>query len=348
MSLGEKSGVAPTLQTVAAEAGVATSTVSRYVKGQLQLAEDTERRVRQAMSTLGYEMPEPHRELSQRTTQQSIAILVPELDSYYSRFSRLAVSAAEQVGLIPLVVSVGLTSVQAASYLRALVSSGLAGVISIGTLRSAEARTLLASRGIPLVTIDERENDGPPPAHRILVDNYSGSRQVVAYLTRLGHERIAFISGPREHWAVADRWRGYEDAMRAADLDPSTQFDIEGVCSEAFGFGALTSLLSSPGPRPSAVFVASDEIAVGLLAAAEQLRVRVPEDLTVVGFDDIAAARLVVPSLSTVTVPMEMMAEAALSALFEVLAENKLEVAGTTVLPVSLVVRDSSGPPTAG
>ena len=336
-----------TLQAVAVEAGVATSTVSRFVKGELQLAEGTERRVIQAMETLGYRRPRPARPAAAPTDVRTIAVLVPELDSYYSRFSRLAVEAAEQVGLIPLVVSVGLTSLQAATYLRKLLAGGLEGVISIGTLRSEEARRLLSEHGVPLIAIDEPGGGGSiAPTHCIRVDNYSGARQVITFLSRLGHRDIAFISGPREHAAVADRRRGYEDGMVAAGLDHTKQFDLEGVCSEDFGFAALTSLLAFPGPRPTAVYVAADEIAAGVVNAAKHFRLTVPEELSIVGHDDIPIARRTVPGLTTVHTPLDAVADAAVSALFELVAGDAVpEGASTSVIPVTLTVRGSTAAP---
>lgn len=337
-----------TLQAVAAEAGVAPSTVSRFVKGQLQLAEGTERRVIQAMETLGYRRPRLARPQAAPVAVRTIAVLVPELDSYYSRFSRLAVEAAEQVGLVPLVVSVGLTSLQAATYLRTLMVGGLAGVISIGTLRGGEARQLLREYAVPLVAIDEPGGGAVAPTQCINVDNYSGARQVITYLSRLGHRDIAFVSGPREHAAVADRRRGYEDGMAAAGLDHTVQFDLEGVCSEQFGFAALTSLLTFPGPRPTAVYVAADEIAAGVLNAAKHFRLAVPEELSIVGHDDIPIARRIVPGLTTVHTPLDVVADAAVSALFELIAGDGVSGdARTSVIPVTLTVRGSAAAPAA-
>jgi len=334
-----------TLQAVANEAGVATSTVSRYVKGQLQLAEVTEQRVLLAMDSLGYRRPRSGRGKQRPAIAGTIAILVPEIDSYYSRFSRLAVAAAEQVGLTPLVASVGLTSLQAGAYLRTLIAGGLAGVISIGTLHNEEARRLLIDADIPFVTVDERETAGLEPTHRVTVDNYSGARQVITYLTRLGHQDIAFISGPREHPAVEDRRRGYEDGMRAVGLDYSRQFDLEGVCSEDFGFAALTSLLAFSGPRPTAVYVAADEIAAGLLNAASHLRVAVPDELSIVGHDDIPIARRTAPGLTTVHTPLDLVADAAVSAMFELTANRTQPALTPSLVPVTLTVRGSSGAP---
>lgn len=334
-----------TLQAVAVEAGVATSTVSRFVRGQLALAEGTERRVLQAMEAVGYRRPQVPRPQTVATAVRTIAILVPELDSYYSRFSRLAVAAAEQVGLTPLVVSVGLTSLQAGTYLRTLIDGGLAGVITIGTLHSEEARRLLLENSVPFVAVDEIESGPLKPTHCVTVDNYSGSRQVVTFLNRLGHRDIAFISGPREHAAVTSRRQGYEDGMRAAGLDFTSQFDLEGVCSEDFGFAALTSLLAFTGPRPTAVYVAADEIAAGLLNAAKHLRVGVPADLSIAGHDDIPIARRTTPDLTTVHTPLDMVADAAVSAIFELIAGGGADLPPATVVPVTLTVRGSAGPP---
>ncbi len=330
---------------VAAEAKVATSTVSRFLAGNLRVAPDTEERILAAIDRLGYDKPVTVRQHQTAPARRLVTIIVSDLgNAYYASFAEHTARAVEAAGYSPVTLSVSLTAADPLAGVQALIGAGVAGAISIGASRTAELRALLDDAGIPLVTVEEEHAGGGASSADIDLDNYSGARQVITYLTRLGHRDIAFISGPRDLAPVAARRRGYEDGLRAEGIDVASQFDLEGECSEDFGFAALTELLSFRGVRPTAVFVAADEIAVGVLNAASQLRLAVPEELSVVGFDDIPAASHVTPRLTTVHTPLTKLAEVASGALLGVLSGEAAEEGASTVVPVSLVVRESTAP----
>ena len=151
------------------------------------------------------------------------------------------------------------------------------------------------------------------------------------------------MSGPAELASVQERRRGYEDALRKGGIDPAQQLVLAGHFTEQFGMSALPRLLAGPQP-PTAAFVASDYIALGMLSAAETHGVRVPGDLSVVGFDDIRFSQYVRPRLTTIRSPLERLARVGVELLFERLAGAD-SGARTEVLPVELVIRESAGPP---
>jgi LacI family transcriptional regulator len=191
----------------------------------------------------------------------------------------------------------------------------------------------------PLFPLDER-------VPSVAVANRSGADQVMRYLLALGHRRIAAICGPPGWIATEDRRRGYEAALAAAGipLDPAVQtasdFEL------APGAEAAASLLELPEP-PTAIFAFNDAIAIGALRAARDRGLRVPEDLSVLGFDDIEHAAIVTPPLTTVRQPLAEMGRAAISLLSRLLdsgPDERLHVE----LPTRLVVRDSTAPPRAG
>ena len=327
--------------TVAAEAQVATSTVSRYLAGNLKVAADTESRIRAAMDRLGYDLPVV-RSSSERRRPRLLAVVVSDLgNAYYASFAEHTARSIETAGYTPVMLSVSQSAAEPLAGIEALIQAGLAGAISIGGSRPDELRARLQRDDVPLVTVEEPHGREHATSFDIDLDNYSGARQAVTYLTRLGHRDIAFISGPRDLAPVVARRRGYEDGLRAEGIDVDAQFDLEGECSEDFGFAALTQLLAFDRARPTAVFVAADEIAVGVLNAASQLQLKVPEDLSVVGFDDIPAASHVTPRLTTIHTPLTKLAEVAAAALLDVLA-GETDQATSAVVPVSLVVRDST------
>lgn len=333
----------PSMGAVAAEANVATSTVSRFLRGNLRVAPETETRIREAIDRLGYRRAtDAERENAERADPRLVIIVVADLgNAYYASFAEHSARGLEAGGYSPVTLSIVPNAVDPLAGVRALLGAGVAGAISIGGAHPAELRELLHQQGVPLVTVEEN-----PQTDRDLsvgLDNYSGARQVVTYLTRLGHREIAFISGPRDLAPVADRRRGYEDGLKAAGIDVAHQFDLEGECSEDFGFAALTELLSFVGERPTAVFVAADEIAVGVLNAASQIRLPVPEELSIVGFDDIPAASHVTPRLTTVHTPLAKLAEAAAASLLTVLSASD-SAGGPVIVPVTLLVRESTAP----
>jgi len=337
------------MQAVARAAGVATSTVSRYLKGELVLVEDTEQRVLDAMQELGYS-PNARRGASRPGAEPAsetrvIGVLLPSFgDNYYARFAEAVVGSAEAHGYDVVIASTGSHVHQARNHAALFHERSVRGLISINTPRTRSGHRFDELGDLPVVVVDE-ELDGSPNRLIVEADNYSGSRQIITYLTRLGHERIAFISGPRELRSVSERRRGYEDGMRAAGLSWEDQFDLVGECSDEFGFAALSQLLEYSKHRPTAAYVAADEIAIGVLAAASHLQVRVPEDLSVVGFDDIDIARYVSPALTTVRTPIDKLATTAVARLVDAMESQGRIDLDRVVLPVSLVVRQSAAPP---
>jgi DNA-binding LacI/PurR family transcriptional regulator len=179
-----------------------------------------------------------------------------------------------------------------------------------------------------------------------VMDDYAGGYQATSYLVALGHRRIAFVSGPSELGSVQERYRGYSDALTKAGIDPSGQVSQAGQFTEQFGMSTLPYLLAAA-ESPTAAFVASDYIALGMLSAAETHGIRVPEDLSIVGFDDIRFSQYVRPRLTTIRSPVDRLAQVGVELLFERLADPEAP-ARTEVLPVELVIRESAGPPPAG
>jgi DNA-binding LacI/PurR family transcriptional regulator len=177
----------------------------------------------------------------------------------------------------------------------------------------------------------------------VIMDDYAGAFQAVSHLLLLGHRNIAFVAGPSELGSVKERHRGYQDALAKAGIDADAQLILYGSFSERFGMSAMPHLLA-PDATPTAVFAASDLIALGLLAAAAAHGVTVPDDLSVVGFDDLRFAEYVRPRLTTVHSPIERLARVGVEMLFDRLRDRSLKPR-TEVLPVSLITRDSTCPP---
>ena len=269
--------------------------------------------------------------------------MVPEISNpYFGAIADYVVEAVERHGLLVLLCSTRSQAVKEASYIDLLASGAIDGMLYLGSFRSNERLAAAIRGGLPVVVVDE-PIAGLPDVHTVVMDDYAGGYQAASYLVALGHRRIAFVSGPAELASVQERRRGYEEALRKGGIDPDEQLDLAGHFTEQFGMSALPRLLAG-GQPPTAAFVASDYIALGMLSAAETHGVRVPGDLSVVGFDDIRFSQYVRPRLTTIRSPLERLAQTGVELLFERLADTDTP-ARTEVLPVELIVRESAGPP---
>jgi DNA-binding LacI/PurR family transcriptional regulator len=331
-----------TIQDVARAAGVAASTVSRYLNGQLKVSPATEAKVLDAVTELGYVPNSVARNLAQRRSGV-IGFVVPEISNpYFGAIADYVVEAVERHGSLVMLCSHRSQSLKQSSYIELLASGAIDGMLYLGSFRSNERLAAAIADGLPVVVVDE-PIAGLPPVHTVVMDDYAGGFQATSYLVALGHRRIAFVSGPSELGSVQERYRGYSDALRKGGLEPAGQVRLAGQFTEQFGMSALPHLLAAAEP-PTAAFVASDYIAFGLISAAEAHGIRVPDDLSVVGFDDIRFSQYVQPRLTTVRSPVERMARLGVELLFERLQEPAAP-ARSEVLPVELVIRESAAAP---
>jgi DNA-binding LacI/PurR family transcriptional regulator len=331
-----------TIQEVARAAGVAASTVSRYLNDQLRVSPATEARILAAVRELGY-VPNARARNLARGRSGVIGFVVPEISNpYFGAIADFVVEAVEQHDRLVLLCSTRSQAVRQTSYIDLLASGAIDGMLYLGSFRSNERLAAAIRDGLPVVVVDE-PIAGLPDVHTVVMDDYAGGYQAASYLLALGHRRIAFVSGPAELASVQERRRGYDDALRKAGVDPAAQVSLAGHFTEQFGMSALPRLLAPPDP-PTAAFVASDYIALGMLSAAETHGVRVPDDLSVVGFDDIRFSQYVRPRLTTIRSPLERLAQVGVELLFERLADPAAP-ARTEVLPVELIVRESAAPP---
>jgi DNA-binding LacI/PurR family transcriptional regulator len=331
-----------TIHDVARAAGVTASTVSRYLNGQLKVLPETEAKVLEAIAELGYVPNAAARNLARRRSGV-IGFVVPEISNpYFGAIADFVVEAVERHGRLVLLCSHRSQSVKQSSYIDLLASGAIDGMLYLGSFRSNERLAVAIADGLPVVVVDE-PIAGLPPVHTVVMDDYAGGYQATSYLVALGHRRIAFVSGPAELGSVQERYRGYCDALRKGGIETEGQVSLAGQFTEQFGMSALPHLLA-PADPPTAAFVASDYIALGVISAAKAHGIRVPEDLSVVGFDDIRFSQYVQPRLTTIRSPLDRLAQLGVELLFERLADPRAP-ARAEVLPVELVIRESAAPP---
>jgi LacI family transcriptional regulator len=335
-----------TVRAIAAETGLSIATVSRVLNGGENVASDTRRRVRQVVDRLGDRAPEPRRRPAARATRPPVFVRCPYLLTDY--FGHIVTSIAESLALHGqgMLLDAG-DAVVRSTVLRELPRRRAThGAILILPPEPRADLEALVARGYPFVVVDPR-TAVPPGMVSISAAHFSGARSVTRHLIELGHRRIGVITGPPDWRTRDDRLGGHLAALAEAGVLGDPQLTRDGEPATKTGAWAGGELLDLR-PRPSAVVCFNDKVAVGVMEAAAARGLRVPADLSVVGFDDIGVSRATTPRLTTVRQPLQEMGRTAVTMLVRQLDGHAHE-ALSMELETRLVVRESTGPaPAAG
>jgi LacI family transcriptional regulator len=341
------------IRELARRTGVSVATVSRALNDRPDVSAGTRDRIVTMARELGYRPNEQARSLVRR--RSGLVGLLWDT-GYAVEGARQPFLADVLIGLKIAVADTGyhLLLVSTASgdddpqaYVRAARQHGLEGVLLMGVDEQSPAAVELIASGRPCIGIDLPLQG--PAAGYVTSDNRAGAASAVAHLHRLGHRRIATITGPLTLLPATERLAGYRDRCARSGLPPRPGYVEQGDFFLAGGYAGMRRLLALPDP-PTAVFAAGDEMAIGALHAAADTGLRVPQDVSVVGYDDIDAAGLVRPALTTVAQDRMALAAAAVAALVQLVDAVHGEEATTDVdlaprlLRTRLVVRDSCGP----
>ncbi|MGN5382264.1 LacI family DNA-binding transcriptional regulator [Streptomyces lasalocidi] len=321
-----------TIAYIAESAGVSVPTVSKVLNGRSGVSDETRARVERLIHQYGYRKPPKNR-------SKLVELVFRELESMWAVEIIRGVERVARRNRIGLLVSeFGLHD--ADGMIDDTVGRRPQCVLSVAQLSEAE-RDQLEARGIPFVVfdpVDELPDDVP----FVSATNWRGGQAATRHLLELGHRRIAMISGP-DHPFCRARLSGYFSALAEAGLPTASDLVVKTQLTREHGYTAVVGLLSRS-DRPTAVFTANDMQALGVYQAARELGLRIPHDLSVVGYDDVPAAAWVDPPLTTVHQPLAEMAIAATELALalgrgEEVPQMGLEIATT------LTVRESTAPP---
>jgi LacI family transcriptional regulator len=335
-----------TLATVAQIAGVSTATASKVVNDRPDVAPNTRRRVAAVIDELGYESTTAPRAIH---VDPVVAVVFDSLANAYStQVLRGVLTAAGEYGVDIVVEVVSEHSPTSgpkplsAQWLRTVAHKGWKGVLAVTTEVTAGVVASSRKAGVHMVAID------PPNALDDSIvsvgsTNFIGGSQATDHLIDLGHRRIGVAAGPSGSPVARERLHGFRSALEAAELPCDESLIVHGDFEYPAGVRMGTALLSRSEP-PTAIIAGCDATALGILESARRLGVRVPQDLSVVGYDDTPAALSSAPPLTTVRQPMSSVGRVALRNLFlqnagEAPASHHIQLATT------LVVRDSTAPP---
>jgi LacI family transcriptional regulator len=331
-----------TIREIADLAGVSIATVSRVVNGRGDVAPETRELVQRIVRERGYMTNRSARGLSRGRTGL-IGATVPMLHPLY--FSYLLSGAAEALYEQDMRLVLCPTMHEhdrEVSLLERLMHGTTDGAVIILPEESSDELEQLLNHGYRFVVVDPLlPLNARIPA--VSAANAAGATQAMQHLLELGHRRIAAVTGPRGGKASVDRRRGYYAALAEAGIAPDPQLEVEGDFRIPSGAELTARLLDLPEP-PTAVFAFNDNMAIGALRAARARGIRVPEELSVVGFDDLEEAEIVTPALTTVRQPLAEMGRIAVSLLLRLLEGQRLEALHVE-LATRLVVRGSTAPP---
>ncbi|MEU4150169.1 LacI family DNA-binding transcriptional regulator [Streptomyces sp. NPDC026659] len=330
-----------TLAEIAREAGVSAPTVSKVLNGRADVAAATRARVEELLRAHGY-----RRRRAEATRSPLIDLVFHELESAWAmEVIRGVENVAREAGLSVVLSESAGRLTPGRTWADQVAGRRPHGVILVLSDLDDAQRALLTSRRVPFVVLDPAGDPGAD-VPSIGATNWQGGLAATRHLIDLGHTRIGAISGPSRMMCSRARLDGYRAALETAGLPVDPALVKAGDFHHDSGRRLGLELLRAP-DRPTAVFAGNDLQALGLYEAARELGLRVPEDLSVVGFDDLPVARWVGPPLTTVRQPLTEMAEAAARLVLDLGRTDSPSASTRVELATSLVVRSSTGAPPA-
>lgn len=327
-----------TIKDVAKIAGVSAATVSRVMNGTKPVNPETQQKVLQAIEKTGFKRNAAARSLVVRKSNL-LGVLIPDISNIYFVDLIKGIDAeSHYYGYNIIVTDFSCDEQREIESLNLLLEKGVDGIIftAHNTVKKS-MEDIINNSGIPFVSLNRVYKN----AMSIRVDNYKESYDAVMYLIGLGHRHIGFISGSFEDTASGiERLKGYRQALTDGGIQYSNSLVCEGDYTYKSGYNAAEKLLIS-NKGISAMFAANDEMAFGAMALIEDKGMKVPQDISLIGFDDISYSSYIRPRLTTVHQPIYEIGELAAKMLIKYVNKEKIEE-NDVVLKGGIVVRDST------
>jgi LacI family transcriptional regulator len=330
-----------TIVDVAEKAGVSFGTVSRVINDDVHVKAETRQRVLNVMNQLGYVANRQARSLAGGKTN-TVGVLVPDLGTGYIGEIMRGIDAELVLHQFDLMLfTTHRAAAKEAKYVADLAQGIVDGLLLILPRNPADYVGTLTHLKFPFVLIDHQGTGEPCPS--VGATNWQGAYNATEYLIKLGHKRIGFITGAMDLGAAVDRLEGYKFALRTHHLPVDENLIFEGAFFQPDGYAGASALLDLENP-PTAIFASNDVMAMGAMDAVRNRELRIPDDISIIGFDDIPQAEMIRPAMTTVRQPLEQMGRFATQMLLDLL-KNPQESANRIELPTELIVRGSALPP---
>jgi len=327
-----------TIREVAQAAGVSIATVSRVCSGSPHVRAETRRRVHEAADRLDFCPNSAARSLITNRTN-ALGVLLPDLyGEFFSEVIR-GIDRAARAARLQILLSSSHADIEELLWAANSMHGRIDGLIAMTPDARLVEAIRQATRRVRVLLLNPWSD--LPGCDSVAIANYDGAQALVRHLLRCGHREIAAIRGPKGNIDAEERLRGYRNALEEAAIKPSPRLVLEGDFTEAAGYLSAERLVKLR-PRPTAVFAGNDSMAIGLMSGLRRRGLQVPDDMAVVGFDDIAIAQYLSPALTTVRVPACALGERAVQRWCAG-ASGPARDAQHEVLPTSLILRASCG-----
>jgi len=341
MNTIEKLSSKITIFEVAAEAGVSLATVSRVINDDVHVKPQTRERVLSAMQRLGYVANRQARSLAGGKSN-TIGLLVPDLGTgYIGEIIRGIDTELSWMNMDLILYTTHRTAAKESNYVANLARGMVDGLLLVLPRNPVDYIETLTLRNFPFVLIDHQGTTENCPA--VGATNWQGAYTATEYLILLGHKRIGFISGSMDLGCAQDRLKGYRSALRTYHIPEAPELVYEGTFFQPDGYSGACTLLNLDDP-PTAIFASNDVMAMGAMDAVRNQGLRIPDDISVVGFDNIPQSAMVHPPLTTVQQPLEQMGRVAVQMLINIL-KNMEKDTSRIELPTELIFRGSTSYP---
>jgi LacI family transcriptional regulator len=328
-----------TIRDVAREAGVSIATVSRVINHSPRVSDEARRRVEAAAKLLDYWPNSAARSLHTRR-HNLLGILLPDLHGgFFSEIIRGIDEEARRAHFQILISSSHANSLAMLAAVRAM-RGRIDCLIAMAPERESMETVTRTDHRFPVVLLNPFGN--PSGFNSVAISNREGARALVSHLIETGHQRIAMLSGPQTNGDASERLEGYRDALNLAGIHPDPALVIVGDFREDSGYQLAERVLDLD-PRPTAVFAANDQMAIGLVSALREAEIAVPESIAVAGFDDTMIAGYISPPLTTVRVDPHALGRAAVAMALKVISNPNDLSTTRELVPTTLVVRRSCG-----
>ena len=327
-----------TIFDVAAAADISYGTVSRVLNDDPHVKASTRERVRQVIDELGYQVNRQAQSLARRQTQ-TVGALVPDLGTgYIGEIIRGVDAELDRAGYDLVLFTTHRRAAKEANYVASLAQGAVDGLLLVLPRSPVDYLGALSGRDFPHVLIDHQGVDTNSPA--VGAANWQGAYGATEYLINLGHRRIGFITGSMDLGCAQDRLEGYKAALRTFHTAEDPELIFEGDFFQNSGVAAANVLLDLAA-APTAIFASNDVMAMGAMDVIRHRGFRIPDDISIIGFDNIPQAAMVYPPLTTVQQPLEQMGRVATQVLLGMFKNPEKQVV-RMALPTELIVRGST------
>ena len=329
-----------TIKDVAQEANVSISTVSRVLNNSGYTSEETRKKVIEAVEKLNFKRNMIAAAMIKKKTS-TFGLIIPDIKNvFYADLTRAVEDTANKYGFNILLCNTDNDLSKEAEYIDLLIAKGVDGIIfSTPEVKDMNIKNVVdAHPELPVVILGSKLPN--VHANEILVDNFEGAYLATTHLIDMGHKEIAFLTGGRDSSASIERHKGFRFAMSERGLEVNSHF----VCFDKYyiesGYINALKLLTSK-RKPTAIFAGSDAIAVGIYKAARELKLTIPDELSVIGFDDSQYAEILAPNLTTIHTPIGEMGERAIEVAVKMINKKK-NAKETLLFHPTLKVREST------